>query len=141
MLFTDGEEVKLTVGTFAVPPVVIFVPGCTRVTVSVCENIEYKFVPPLNIVPPLNVAADNEVAVTVANCPLPERVNELKLGDATTEIVGAFAVPPVEIFVPDCTRVTVSVCENIEYKFVPPLNIVPPLNVAADNEVAVTAPT
>ena len=35
MLFTDGDATKLTVGAFAVPPVVILVPGCTRVIVSV----------------------------------------------------------------------------------------------------------
>ena len=60
--FKEGEATRFTVGLLAVPPVVIFVPGCTFVweTEPIVEKIEYKFVLPLNIVPPLNVVALND---------------------------------------------------------------------------------
>ena len=49
-LLIKGESTRLTVGLFAVPPVVIFVPGCTLVMSfpsAVVKKIEYKFVLPL----------------------------------------------------------------------------------------------
>ena len=57
------------------------------------------------MVPPLNVVADNEVAVTVPACivppiAVPEKVMLFTNGDATRLTVGAFAVPPVVMFVP-----------------------------------------
>ena len=131
--FKEGEATRFTVGLLAVPPVVIFVPGCTFVweTEPIVEKIEYKFVLPLNIVPPLNVVALNTEPIAV-----PENINPLIEGDETRFIVGLLAVPPVVILVPGCTFVweTEPTVENIEYKFVLPLNIVSPLNVVALND-------
>ncbi len=75
-----GEPRTDTIGAEAVPPVVMFVPGWTRVaTTEMGANNRLRFVAP----------EIKLVAVTSAN-----------EGEATTLMVGAKAVPPVVMFVP-----------------------------------------
>ena len=97
-LFIAILELRFTVGLFPVPPVVIFVPGCTRVMsfVSVVEKIEYKFVVPEIIVFALSVPADRVVVNTDAPLAVTPFTEML---DARFTI-GLVAVPPVVIFVP-----------------------------------------
>ena len=100
--FASVAEVTLTVGSLAVPPVKVFIPLWTRVvsTFKVCANIEYKSVDPDKIVPPDNVVAENCIAVFVPDVERFAKVAEVTL------TVGAFAVPPVKVFIPPWTRVT-----------------------------------
>jgi Trk K+ transport system NAD-binding subunit len=88
----EGDETTFIIGSFAVPPVIMFEPGCTRVIsfVSVVENILYKLVEP----------DTNVVALKVVKLEPPDAVTELNEGDETIFTVGLFAVPPVVMFEP-----------------------------------------
>jgi len=120
-----GDATTLTLGKVDEPPIVVLDPAVTPFT-----NRPPMFVEPLNIVPPLNVEADNPAEKLLD----PLAVTELKLGDATTLIVGFKTVPPVVMFEPCPTEATPDEPKgaNIAYKFVLPERIVPPLNVEAD---------
>ena len=92
---------------------------CNVDTAAAEPNKELTFVLPENNVPALIVVADNATPVAV-----PEKFKLLTKGESTRFTVGLFAVPPVVMFVPGCTRVISfpsAAVKKIEYKFVLPL--------------------
>ena len=106
-----GEPRTDTIGAEAVPPVVMFVPGCTLVaTVEIGAKREPSSLLPLKKVVALILVALKLEAVTAVN-----------VGDPTTDTIGAEAVPPVVMFVPGWTLVaTVEMGANSRERFVAP---------------------
>ena len=127
-MFTDG--------LLAVPPVYVFVPGCTLVVLPAVvdvANISYKFVLPDIIV----------VAEIVCKLVAPLAVNPFIDGDAAKLTTGLFPVPPVVMLLPGWTLVmsfAPADVANMSYRFVLPDIIVVADNVVADKVGAFTVP-